>query len=333
MTVSWEACVRPARIGCEDFSRSTWRRTFSRMAAFSSSPAGLAADRLHGRDDGLEDAPDVPGHGFALRHQVDGRLHGATLLVPEHDDQHALQHRRPVLDAAEDDVVVRRVAGDAHGEEIPDPLVEDDPRGTRESAQPTTMANGVWCSAWSARRTSSRPGWLGRPLRKRSFPARRRFHASSPFVTGVVVLADAFDADDPESPHATPATPATSTPPETPRPLPRNDRRDSAPDTDFCWSTRPPFRRGRGHRLARSVELDTPTATRSPPAQTSMPTVARPTWTRSRRPTPTTSSDAIGRRVTAARGRGSGGRGLLRLRPRTPRAGRPPCRPEGGGFG
>jgi hypothetical protein len=45
-------------------------------------------------------------------------------------------------------------------------------------------------------------------------------------VTGIVVVDAAPDDEEPESPHAAPR-PANANPPDTTRPLPRNDRRDN----------------------------------------------------------------------------------------------------------
>lgn len=73
---------------------------------------------------------------------LQGRRHRTTILVPEHHDEVRAEVADRIFDAAHprriDDI-----AGHADDEQVAEPLIEDDLRGSRESEQLSTMANGA----------------------------------------------------------------------------------------------------------------------------------------------------------------------------------------------
>ena len=83
-------------------------------------------ERLHDGQDGRDHGGQVAGKLGAVVHDVDRGLHRTTFLVTEHDDDDTAEIRDRVLDAADDERVLRGVARDPHGEQHAEALVVDD---------------------------------------------------------------------------------------------------------------------------------------------------------------------------------------------------------------
>ena len=122
-----------------------------------------------GRRHTFDDVPDEPAGHHALVEGVQGGLHGAATVVPEHDDQRNPQHADRVFDGAEHRSV-DDVAGGADHEHVTEALVEDDPAATWLSAQPKTTAVGRCATARLARCSMLWLGARGGPRRTARYP-------------------------------------------------------------------------------------------------------------------------------------------------------------------
>ncbi len=79
----------------------------------------------HAGGDAFDDVAHVPGGTDAVGQGGAGRGDRTARVVAQHDDERAVQHAHPVLDAAED-LRARDVARGADDEQVTDAAVEDD---------------------------------------------------------------------------------------------------------------------------------------------------------------------------------------------------------------
>ena len=156
---------------------------------------------LHGRPelgvgrqrgiDGPEPRQDAPQQhrdaGPRLRApelQGERRLHRAAALVPQHHEERRLQVRAGVLEAPQD-LGGHDVARDAHDEEIPEPLVEQELRRNPGVAAPEDRGKRPLAlrPAAPATRGPDRPG-AARSSTNRPLPVIRRRSAAAPAGSG-----------------------------------------------------------------------------------------------------------------------------------------------------
>ena len=83
---------------------------------------------LHGLDrrlDRVRDGVQLAGQALTFGDHVDRGLHGTTVGVAEHHEQHTAEGDHRVLHGADEDGVGGGVAGHANDEERTEPFVED----------------------------------------------------------------------------------------------------------------------------------------------------------------------------------------------------------------
>ena len=104
---------------------------------------GYAKDKSIEVLGGIDDIRDGTGQGALAVDRIDGRLAGAASVVPQHDQQRTLQHRRPVFATANDSVIAAAhdISGHADDKKFADSGVKKDLGG--HPGIGATQNNGV----------------------------------------------------------------------------------------------------------------------------------------------------------------------------------------------